>query len=70
MKIALLCILLCSFSPVLAKECQKCVRTREHNKKNPGKYEYFEDYLKALKEGKETPKEEETNDEESEDKDS
>lgn len=38
--------------------CKKCEVIREYNKDHPGDFEYYDDYLKSLKEkdAKEAPK--------------
>lgn len=52
MKKYILLLLILAFSSANGKDvCQKCERIREHNKLNPGDYEYYDDYLKALEKG-------------------
>lgn len=36
--------------------CKKCEVLRKYHEENPNPYEYYEDYIKALKEKKEVPK--------------
>lgn len=53
MNCLLFCIAIVSSSVSFAKEepvCHKCEIIRENNKKHPGDYEYYEDYLKHQKE--------------------
>lgn len=46
-----------AFSSGVAEEpvCKKCEVIREHNKQNPGDYEYYDDYLKAQGKEKKEP---------------
>ena len=41
--------------------CHRCEIIREHNKKHPGDYEYYEDYLKHQKDSAKQLSEETTN---------
>ncbi len=55
MKQVLLCLL--GTTALFAEPtCPLCELNRAYNEKHPGDYEYYEDYLKAQKEGKEAKK--------------
>lgn len=47
------CLAATALIPALRAEeepvCHRCEVIREHNKKHPGEYEYYEDYLKHEK---------------------
>lgn len=55
MRYLLICLASIASSAFAGEEpvCHKCEIIREHNKKHPGEYEYYEDYLKHQKENAE-----------------
>lgn len=48
-------MLLCTTTLCADPVCHRCEVIREHNKENPGDFEFYEDYLKCQEEKKTAP---------------